>query len=90
MTVLDEKIRQLEVDALTSADVNSYKVDCKDLYSTYFYVDLLDEDGSFIMRQVEMQVPPQKKHFDCVTVRTDRSARDLEENAVIKTVYDIR
>ena len=142
MTVLDEKIRQAEVDALTSADVYSYKIDCNDIHSTYFYVDLYDEDGSFIMRQVEMQVPPKHfewikpnvtaefkdipdgveitvrtdaftkgvfidfRDFDCVlsdnffsltnadpyrvTARTDRSARELEENAVIKTVYDIR
>ena len=115
---------------------------CNDIHSTYFYVDLYDESGNFVMRQVEMQVPP--KHFEwirpnitakftdtpdgveiavstdaftkgvfidfrdfdcvltdnffsltnsdpyCVTVRTDRSARELEENAVIKTVYEIR
>lgn len=142
LTVLDEKIRHVEVDALSSADVYSYKFTCNDIYSTYFYVDLYDESGSFIMRQAETLVPA--KHFewirpnitavftdipegveiavctdaftkgvfidfkdtDCilsdnffsltnsepyrVTIRTDRSARELQENAVIKTVYDIR
>lgn len=142
MTVLDEKVRDVEVEALTSADVYSYKISCDDPHSTYFYVDLYDESGAFLMRQVEMPVPA--KHFewirpnitaeftdtpdgveiavrtdaftkgvfidfaelDCVlsdnffpltnsepyrvTVRTDRTSRELQEQVIIKTVYDIR
>ena len=142
MTVLDEKTRQVEVEALTSSDVYTYKVSCEDIYDSYIYVDLYDEQGRFLMRQVEMLVPA--KHFgwirpnidlqfadtedgveiavssdvftkgvcidfrelDCVlsdnffaltngepyrvTVRTQHKARELEEQVIIKNVYDIR
>lgn len=142
MTVLDEKTCQAQVEALTSSDVFVYRVACQDIYSSYLYVDLYDENGTFVMRQVELMVPAKHfewlppeitaefrdtaegveisvrsnvftkgvfldfRDFDCVlsdnyfsltdrepyrvTVKTARSAKELEENVVIKSVYDIR
>ena len=142
MTVLEERERAVEVERLESADVYTWKLPQCDIYTSYLYVDLYDENGNLVMRQVEMMVPP--KHFswlephitvefadtdagveitlasdvfakgvfldfegfDCVlsdnffsltngesyrvTARTDRSAAELKEALLLKTVYDIR
>ena len=61
-TVLDEKTAPVSVEALESLDVYRYKVPAADAYTTYFYVDLLDAEGSLVQRQVEMQAPC--KHFE--------------------------
>ncbi len=142
LTVLDEKDRTVEVEALTSEDIFVYKVPQVDIYDTYLAVDLFDENGELVMRQMELMVPSKYfnwrkptvttafrdtkdgvelevsadvfakgvcidfRDFDCVlsdnffsltdgkpyrvTLRTDRSARELEEAVTVKTVYDIR
>ena len=141
-TEMDHKEAVIEVGALTSEDVLRYKIPNVDSYSTYLAVDLFDEAGVFIMRQVELLTPPKHfdwlepritakftdvdggveiavssnvftkgvyidfQDFDCVlsdnffsltdswpyrvTARTNRSARELKENILIKTVYNIR
>ena len=141
-TVLDSRDAEIEVEALTSEDVLRYKLPETDIYNTYLAADLYDENGTFLMRQVELQVPAKHfdwlqprlsvefadveggveitvcsdvftrgvsidfRDFDCVLsdnffsltdpepyrvlARTDRMATELRENALIKTVYDIR
>ncbi len=142
MTLLDQKERTVEVEALTSCDVYTYRIPQADPYDTYVTVDLLDDSSALVMRQMELMVP--SKHFrwikpnicaeftdtpdgvaislssdvfakgvcidftdcDCVlsdnffaltdpepyrvTVRTDRTARELEQMVILKSVYDIR
>ncbi len=142
LTLLDRKERSVEVDSLSSQDVYTYTLPQADKYSTYIAVDLFRQDGTFLMRQVELMVP--SKHFtwhkptirtefadtpqgveltvtadvfakgvcidftdcDCVlsdnffdltdgqpyrvTLRTNRSARELSGAVTVKTVYDIR
>ncbi|MBQ7231397.1 MAG: glycoside hydrolase family 2 protein [Oscillospiraceae bacterium] len=61
-TVIDEKTAPVSVEALESLDVYRYRVPACDAYTTYFYVDLLDETGALVQRQVEMQAPC--KHFE--------------------------
>ena len=61
-TVLEEKTAPVTVECLESLDVYRYKVPQCDAYTTYLYVDLLDEAGELVQRQVEMQVPC--KHFE--------------------------
>lgn len=140
--VLDETHQEVEVDALSARDVLTCRADCPAPYETYLYVDLYDETGGFLMRQVELMVPAKHfqwrkpdftlqftqipggveisvasnvfakgvyldfRDFDCVlsdnffsitsrtpyriTVKTERSAQELEDNVQIKSVYDIR
>ena len=61
LTVLDGLRRDVEVEALSSRDVLTYRVDSCDPYDTFLYADLYDEQGRFLMRQVELLVPA--KHF---------------------------
>ena len=61
LTVLDGLRRDVEVEALSSRDVLTYRVDSRDPYDTFLYADLYDEQGRFLMRQVELLVPA--KHF---------------------------
>ena len=61
MQVLDEVTFESKVDALSSEDVFTYSIQAEDRFDTYLYADLYDEQGAFIMRQVELLVPP--KHF---------------------------
>ena len=61
LTVLDGLRRDVEVEALSSRDVLTYRVDSRDPYDTFLYADLYDEHGRFLMRQVELLVPA--KHF---------------------------
>jgi len=141
-TVLDSREVQIAVEALTAEDVLRYRVPDTDIYSTYLAAELFDENGAFLMRQVELLAPPKHfdwlrprivaefadveggveisvssdvftkgvfldfRDFDCVlsdnffsltgpepykvTVRTDRKACELQEAAVIKTIFDIR
>lgn len=62
LTVLDEKTAPVSVESLESLDVYRYRVKNADPYTTFIAVDLLDENGELVMRQVEMQVPC--KHFE--------------------------
>ena len=59
--MLDGLRRDVEVEALSSRDVLTYRVDSRDPYDTFLYADLYDEQGRFLMRQVELLVPA--KHF---------------------------
>jgi len=61
-TVIDEKTAAVSVESLESLDVYRYRIPACDPYTTYFYVDLLDETGALVQRQVEMQAPC--KHFE--------------------------
>lgn len=52
----------VNVDSLASKDVFSFALKTDNLYDTYIAVELFDENGNFIMRQVALDVPP--KHFE--------------------------
>ena len=61
LTILDSMEADVTVKSLKSRDVITYEVMAEDPYDTFLAVDLLDEKGNFIMRQVELLVPD--KHF---------------------------
>ena len=142
MTELDRRECTVEVERLRSKDVLTYVLPELDPNSTYFAVDLFDENGAFVTRRVETLVPPKHfewqkptltvaftdveggveiavssdvftrgvfidfRDFDCVLsdnffsltdgepyrvfAKTEKTAAELRENAVYKTVYDIR
>jgi beta-mannosidase len=74
-TVLEEKTAPVTVESLESLDVYRYKVPQCDAYTTYLYVDLLDEAGELVQRQVEMQVPC--KHFEWDKPSVTAAFRDV-------------
>ena len=81
LSVLEEKERAVEVEKLESSDVLVYKVPACDEYSSYLYVDLFDETGAFIMRQVEMMVAP--KHFSWEKPQITAEFADTDEGVAI-------
>ena len=86
LTVLDEKSAAVSVEALESLDVYRYKVPACDAYSTYIYVDLLDEAGELVQRQVEMQVPA--KHFEWDKPTITAEFRDIPDGVEIAVSGD--
>ncbi len=63
-------------EKLSSFDLPAIKVPNMDVYSTYFYADLYDEAGSFIMRQTQLFTKP--KHFDWIKPEIRLEAKDVE------------
>ena len=72
--------------ALEAFDVYRYKLPWCDAYSTYIYVDLLDEQGSLVQRQVEMQVPC--KHFEWERPTVTAEFRDVDGGVEIAVTGD--
>ena len=87
LTILDEKTASIEVESLESMDVFRYKLRSADPYTTYIYVDLLDEAGSLVQRQVEMQVPA--KHFEWDEPHVTAEFRDVDGGVEIAVFGDV-
>ena len=62
LNVSREIVKEVCVPALSSSDVLTADVTYKSKYNEFVYADLYDENGVFIMRQLELYVPP--KHFE--------------------------
>ena len=87
MTVLEERERAVEIERLESADVYTWKLPDCDIYTSYLYVDLLDENGNLVMRQVEMMVPP--KHFTWLKPGITTEFADTAEGVTITLTTDV-
>lgn len=87
LAVLDRQVRTVEVEALTASDVFTYPVPAHDPYSTFLAVDLFDETGAFIMRQMELPVPA--KHFDWLEPHIRAEFTDTEDGVEIAVSSDV-
>ncbi len=87
MNVLDAKTAGVSVEALESADVLRYKFRDADPYTTYFYADLLDENGNLVMRQSELMVP--SKHFEWLKPTVKTAFRDVDGGVEISVTCDV-
>ena len=85
-TVLEEKTAPVTVEALEAFDVYRYRLPQCNAYTTYIYVDLLDEGGSLVQRQVEMQTPC--KHFDWDKPGITAEFREVEGGVEISVSGD--
>ncbi len=91
--ILSEGKTEQTVPALTSCDVCSVIPDPEtDVTDTYFYADLYDSDGKFLMRQVELLTAPKSFRWRIpqITVHAenvpDGVAISLTSNAFAKDV----
>ncbi len=75
-TVIKTGEENKTVGKLSSVDFSEIKVTDIDGYTTYFYADLYDEDGSFIMRQTQLFTEP--KHFEWKKPNICVEAKDIE------------
>ena len=53
-TIKDEKVKKISVNKLTSSDVLTINVDLSDMYDSFIYADLYDENGKFINRNTQL------------------------------------
>ena len=81
LTILDSAEGNVAVRSLKSKDVYTYEVNAEDPYESYVAVDLYDENGNFIMRQVELLVPD--KHFNYLKPTFNISCRDSDRGVII-------
>ena len=87
LTVLAEKTVTAEVEALSSADVSTWKVPGCDPYSCFLAAELFDEDGNFLMRQTELFVPA--KHFQWLKPQVSVSFADTDGGVDITVSSDV-
>lgn len=85
--VLDETRWDIQVDNLSSSDVFVYKVNAPSPYDTYLYVDLYGDDGSFLMRQTELLVPP--KHFEWLKPALQTEFTQTKDGVEISVTSDV-
>ena len=85
-SVIEEKTASVHVEALEAFDVYRYRLPVCDAYSTYIYVDLLDEQGNLVQRQVEMQVPG--KYFEWEPPTVTAEFRDVDGGVEIAVTGD--
>ncbi len=69
-TMLDCVEQTVCVKRLTSADVLTYEVPDVDQHESYLAAELYDTDGNFVMRQVELLVPPKHYHWQKPNIKT--------------------
>ncbi len=87
MTVLDELEQTVQAGTLSSVDAFTYTLPETDIYSTYLAADLYDEAGNFLMRQVELMVPP--KHFEWLKPQIQAKLSDTPEGVEILLTSDV-
>ena len=86
-TVIRELRREVAVEELSAADVCQCPADCPDPYEAYFYADLYDEAGHFLLRQTELLVPA--KHFSWRKPAFSLSFADTAEGVEISVQSDV-
>jgi len=91
--ILGEYSSAISVEKLSSKDVLSLDVICKDRYSNYIYAELYDAQDNLIMRQTELYVPPKffawKKPNITVDVEEENGVTviELTSDTLAKGVY---
>ena len=86
--VKEENILKIRVDSLTSKDIVTISVDMSDMYNTFVYADLYDNDGNFVVRNTQLLTPA--KHFDFKKPEINVDVRDIDggvELCVTSNVY---
>lgn len=81
-TVLDQKEISFTVEELSSTDIGFIKDTAVDnIYDCYFYADMYDEEGKFLVRQSLLFVPP--KHFEWKDPNVKAEICDIPEGVEI-------
>ncbi len=86
-SILDSTAREVQVEALTAADVLVYRLPDADPYSTYLAAELYDASGRLVMRQAEMQTPC--KHFAWLKPTITASFADIPGGVEIAVSADV-
>ena len=86
LNVSREIVKEVCVPALTSSDVLCADVTYKSKYNEFVYADLYDENGVFIMRQLELYVPP--KHFEWKKPKISLDFQECEGGVSIDITAD--
>ncbi len=86
-TVLYSGEMQQTVEKLSSLDMPAVKLPKINEYTTYFYADLYDEMGSFIMRQTQLFTMP--KHFEWLKPDIRVIAENIEGGVEFKVSSDV-
>ncbi len=73
---------KVSVPSLTSSDVFRTHSLFDDEYSEFFYVDLFDKNGNFVMRQTALPVPP--KHFNWEKPQFDTEVTACDDGVEIR------
>lgn len=72
---------KISVESLSSSDVFTIQADFEDKYSEFFYADLFDEDGNFVVRQTVLATTP--KHFNWQKPQIDVEIKPCKDGAKI-------
>ena len=84
---LDSREETVQVAALSSADVLRYRVPEVDPDSSVIAVDLYDDDGTFLMRETQLLVPP--KYFAWKKPSFTVECRPVEGGVEIRIGSDV-
>lgn len=71
-----EQICDISVKSLTSKDVLSMKVDMSEVYDSFIYADLYDDNGEFICRNTQLFTPA--KHFNFKKPEIKIDVKDID------------
>lgn len=86
-TVLEQKEIPFIVEKLSSTDIGFMSDDALDnIYDCYFYADMYDADGNFVMRQSLLFVPP--KYFEWQNPNVKAEIHDIPEGVEIILTAD--
>ena len=87
LTILSSMEAQVSVRKLRSRDVFAYEVEAEDPFDTFLSVDLLDEQGQLMMRQVELLAPD--KHFSYLKPEFEIGCVDTDQGVAIDVTSDV-
>lgn len=71
----------INVDKLTSEDVEKIKFDNIDIYNTFFTAELYDKSGKFVMKQVQLFTEP--KHYEFLDPQISVLCSDAEDGVEV-------
>ena len=84
--VQKEYIEAVDIERLSSKDVFAFEAITDNPYDSYIYVDLFDEKDNFIMRQIELLVPP--KYFKWENPNINTEFKKAEDGVKITVTAD--
>ena len=84
---LDYREQVIYVKALTSRDVLAYEIPDADPYTTVIAAELYDDDGTFLMRETQLLVPP--KHFEWKKPAFDVTFEQVRGGVAIRVSSDV-
>ena len=84
---LEYREQVIRVPALTSSDVLTDQLPEVDPYTTVIAAELYDDDGTFLMRETQLLVPP--KHFEWKKPEFTVSFEQVRSGVVIRVASDV-